>query len=173
MANKRLAKKRAKQEAAKAVEVKVEAPVVEEAVVETETPVVEEVKEEAVVVEEVPAVEEVKVEEETAPTPVVEAKVEEETAPTPVVEEPVVVEEAPVKKPAAKRTRKAAVKVSVVVQAAGKELTEAEIYERATEDWCKAGNKKTDLKELAVYVKPEESAIYYVVNGSETGKVEF
>ena len=47
MANKRLAKKRAKQEAAKAVEVKVEAPVVEEAVVETETPVVEEVKEEA------------------------------------------------------------------------------------------------------------------------------
>lgn len=138
MANKRLAKKRAKQEAAKAVEVKVEAPVVEEAVVETETPVVEEVKEEAV-----------------------------------VAEEPVVVEEAPAKKPAAKRTRKAAVKVSVVVQAAGKELTEAEIYERATEDWCKAGNKKADLKELAVYVKPEESAIYYVVNGSETGKVEF
>ena len=72
MANKRLAKKRAKQEAAKAVEVKVEAPVVEEAVVETETPVVEEVKEEAVVVEEVPAVEEVKVEVETAPTPVAE-----------------------------------------------------------------------------------------------------
>ena len=167
MANKRLAKKRAKQEAAKAVEVKVEAPVVEEAVVETETPVGEEVKEEAVVVEEVPAVEEVKAEAEveTAPTPVAE-----ETA---AAEEPVVVEEAPVKKPAAKRTRKAAVKVSVVVQAAGKELTEAEIYERATEDWCKAGNKKTDLKELAVYVKPEESAIYYVVNGSETGKVEF
>lgn len=165
MANKRLAKKRAKQEAAKAVEVKVEAPVVEEAVVETETPVVEEVKEEAVVVEEVPAVEEVKVEVETAPTPVAE-----ETA---AAEEPVVVEEAPAKKPAAKRTRKAAVKVSVVVQAAGKELTEAEIYERATEDWCKAGNKKADLKELAVYVKPEESAIYYVVNGSETGKVEF
>jgi hypothetical protein len=165
MANKRLAKKRAKQEAAKAVEVKVEAPVVEEAVVETETPVVEEVKEEAVVVEEVPAVEEVKVEVETAPTPVAE-----ETA---AAEEPVVAEEAPVKKPAAKRTRKAAVKVSVVVQAAGKELTEAEIYERATEDWCKAGNKKADLKELAVYVKPEESAIYYVVNGSETGKVEF
>ena len=165
MANKRLAKKRAKQEAAKAVEVKVEAPVVEEAVVETETPVVEEVKEEAVVVEEVPAVEEVKVEVETAPTPVAE-----ETA---AAEEPVVAEEAPVKKPAAKRTRKATVKVSVVVQAAGKELTEAEIYERATEDWCKAGNKKADLKELAVYVKPEESAIYYVVNGSETGKVEF
>ena len=64
-------------------------------------------------------------------------------------------------------------KVSVVVQAAGKELTEAEIYERATEDWCKAGNKKADLKELAVYVKPEDFAIYYVVNGSETGKVEF
>ena len=155
MANKRLAKKRAKQEAAKAVEVKVEAPTVEEeAVVVEETPAVEE----AVVVEETPVVEEVKVEAEV------------ETAP--VVEEPVE-KKAPAKKPAAKRTRKAAVKVSVVVQAAGKELTEAEIYERATEDWCKAGNKKADLKELAVYVKPEDSAIYYVVNGSETGKVEF
>ena len=97
---------------------------------------------------------------------------EAEVEAAPVVEEPVE-KKAPAKKPAAKRTRKAAVKVSVVVQAAGKELTEAEIYERATEDWCKAGNKKADLKELAVYVKPEDSAIYYVVNGSETGKVEF
>ena len=156
MANKRLAKKRAKQEAAKAVEVKVETPVVEEVAV----------VEEAVVVEETPAAEEAPVVEEVK----VEAEVEVEAAP--VVEESVE-KKAPAKKPAAKRTRKAAVKVSVVVQAAGKELTEAEIYERATEDWCKAGNKKADLKELAVYVKPEDSAIYYVVNGSETGKVEF
>ena len=55
--------------------------------------------------------------------PVIEPVVE---PAAPVVEEPVVAEEASVKKPAAKRTRKAAVKVSVVVQAAGKELTEAE-----------------------------------------------
>ena len=84
------------------------------------------------------------------------------------VEEPVVE-----KAPTAKGTRKPAVKVSVVVQAAGKELTETEVYERVTEDWCKAGNDKADIKTMAVYVKPEESAIYYVINGDVTGRVDF
>lgn len=156
MANKRLAKKRAKQEAAnkmvKEAEVKTEVPVVEETVVaEPEVEVATTPVEEIVV--EKAAVEEVKAE--------VEAEVETE------------VEVAPAKKPAAKRTRKTAVKVSVVVQAAGKELTEAEVYERVTEDWCKAGNDKAALKTMDVYVKPEESAIYYVINGDATGRVDF
>jgi hypothetical protein len=29
------------------------------------------------------------------------------------------------------------------------------------------------MKEIAVYVKPEEAAIYYVVNGDVTGRVDF
>ena len=161
MANKRLAKKKAKQEAAnklaKEVEVKVEAPVVEEvAVAEPEV-------EEAPVAEEIALVEEVKEEVEATPVPAVEEPVAEE------VKEEV----APEKKPAVKRTRKSVVKVSVVVQAAGKEVTEAEVYERVTEDWCKAGNDKAALKTMDVYVKPEESAIYYVINGDVTGRVDF
>ena len=44
---------------------------------------------------------------------------------------------------------------------------------RVKEAWTAAGNKAADLKEIAVYVKPEEEAIYYVVNGDVTGKVEF
>ena len=55
-----------------------------------------------------------------------------------------------------------------------KDLFETEAaYERAIEDWCKSGNDRADLKEIAVYVKPEESAIFYVINGKATGRVAF
>lgn len=77
------------------------------------------------------------------------------------------------KKPAAKRTTKKAVKTTFVVQAAGKEITMEEAVEKVNAAWTAVGNKAADVKELAVYVKPEESAIYYVVNGDVTGKVEF
>ena len=30
-----------------------------------------------------------------------------------------------------------------------------------------------DLKEMDLYIKPEENAVYYVINGTETGAVEF
>ena len=29
------------------------------------------------------------------------------------------------------------------------------------------------IKTLELYVKPEDGAVYYVINGSETGKVTF
>lgn len=77
------------------------------------------------------------------------------------------------KKPAAKKTTKKAVKTTFVVQAAGKEITMEEAVAKVNEAWIAAGNKAADVKELAVYVKPEESTIYYVVNGDVTGKVEF
>ena len=48
-----------------------------------------------------------------------------------------------------------------------------EAIERVKEAWVATGNKETDLKEIAVYVKPEEGAIYYVVNGDVTGRVDF
>ena len=81
--------------------------------------------------------------------------------------------EAVEKKPAAKRTTKKAVKTTFVVQAAGKEVTMEDAIERVKEAWVAAGNKEADVKEIALYVKPEENAIYYVVNGDVTGKVEF
>ena len=48
-----------------------------------------------------------------------------------------------------------------------------EAIERATVDWCKSGNDRADLKEIAVYVKPEEAVIFYVINGKATGRVDF
>ena len=76
-------------------------------------------------------------------------------------------------KPKAKRTRKAKIKTSIVVQAYDREVSMEEAIERATEDWCKSGNDRADLKEIAVYVKPEEAGIFYVINGKATGRVAF
>ena len=83
------------------------------------------------------------------------------------------VKEVAEKKPAAKRTTKKAVKTTLVVQAAGKEVSMEDAIARVKEAWVAAGNKETDVKEIALYVKPEENAIYYVVNGDVTGRVDF
>ncbi|MBR2044632.1 MAG: hypothetical protein IJ958_00680 [Agathobacter sp.] len=154
MANKRMAKKAAKKAEMKAVEAKKvvqEKPAVktiEIKPIEKVEEVVAEVKEEAVVAEEI-----------------VVAEVKEETV--------VVAEETREEKPKAKRTRKAKIKTSIVVQARDREVTMEEAIERATEDWCKSGNDRADLKEIAVYVKPEEAGIFYVINGKATGRVAF
>ena len=84
-----------------------------------------------------------------------------------------VVTEVKEEKPKAKRTRKAKIKTSIVVQAHDREVSMEEAIERATEDWCKSGNDRADLKEIAVYVKPEEAGIFYVINGKATGRVAF
>ena len=83
------------------------------------------------------------------------------------------VKEVAEKKPAAKRATKKAVKTTFVVQAAGKEVSMEDAITRVKEAWTATGNKEADLKEIAVYVKPEEKAIYYVVNGDVTGRVDF
>lgn len=77
------------------------------------------------------------------------------------------------KKPTAKRTTKKAVKTTFVVQAANKEVSMEEAITRVKEAWVATGNNEADIKEIAVYVKPEENAIYYVVNGDVTGRVDF
>ena len=154
MANKRMAKKAAKKAEMKAVEAKKvvqEKPAVktiEIKPIEKVEEVVTAVKEEAVVAEEI-----------------VVAEVKEETV--------VVAEEVKEEKPKAKRTRKAKIKTSIVVQAHDREVSMEEAIERATEDWCKSGNDRADLKEIAVYVKPEEAGIFYVINGKATGRVAF
>ena len=154
MANKRMAKKAAKKAEMKAVEAKKvvqEKPAVktiEIKPIEKVEEVVTAVKEEAVVAEEI-----------------VVAEVKEETV--------VVADEVKEEKPKVKRTRKAKIKTSIVVQAHDREVSMEEAIERATEDWCKSGNDRADLKEIAVYVKPEEAGIFYVINGKATGRVAF
>ena len=73
--------------------------------------------------------------------------------------------EEPKKETAAKRTAAKDIKTSVVVQFAGKEVTEKDLIAAVKKAYTKKGNKVGDIKTIEIYVKPEESAAYYVVNG--------
>ena len=84
-----------------------------------------------------------------------------------------------VKKVAAKSTAKksapakAELKENVFVQFYGKEFNTQELAARVKEIWTgQMGHKESELKSLTLYVKPEESAAYYVINDDVTGKVE-
>lgn len=88
------------------------------------------------------------------------------------------VEKAVAKKPAAKKSSSVAKKttvkksVDVFVQYEGKELKADELVEKAKADYASAGNKKTDAKDVKIYVKPEENMVYYVINEKFEGSFE-
>ena len=91
-----------------------------------------------------------------------EAKAEAPKAETKKAEEP---KKETAKKAPAKRTAAKDIKTSVVVQFAGKEVTEKDLIAAVKKAYTKKGNKVGDIKTIEIYVKPEESAAYYVVNG--------
>ena len=95
-------------------------------------------------------------------TEVKAAEVKEETkTEAPKAEEP----KKETKKAPAKRAAAKDIKTSVVVQFAGKEVTEKELIAAVKKAYTKKGNKVGDIKTIEIYVKPEENAAYYVVNG--------
>ncbi len=47
-----------------------------------------------------------------------------------------------------------------------------DIAEQAKNAWVAEGHRASSLKSLDVYVKPEDSAAYYVVNGKAAGKID-
>lgn len=77
------------------------------------------------------------------------------------------------KKATKKAPAKKEVKTSLVVEYAGKQVEEKDMIVAVKNAWKAAGNKVADIKSMTLYVKPEENAIYYVINKTETGKVEF
>ncbi len=91
-----------------------------------------------------------------------EAKAEAPKAEAKKAEEP---KKETAKKTPAKRTTAKDIKTSVVVQFAGKEVTEKDLIAAVKKAYTKKGNKVGDIKTIEIYVKPEESAAYYVVNG--------
>lgn len=77
------------------------------------------------------------------------------------------------KKTATKTTKKAELKTEFFLQFSGKEYTEKEILKKVKDVWTKdLKNKVGDMKDVKIYLKPEESAAYYVVNGNTTGKID-
>ncbi|MBE5870223.1 MAG: hypothetical protein E7294_03025 [Lachnospiraceae bacterium] len=76
------------------------------------------------------------------------------------------------KKPAAKKAtaKKAEVKTEVNIQFDGKNYTTDDILKIAQDVWkYDLGKKATEMKKVELYVKPEESQVYYVFNGEVTG----
>ena len=80
---------------------------------------------------------------------------------------PVKKETTTVRKTAAKKTvEKAEIKESVFVQFAGAEYNLDDVKANAKKAWmAETGKKESDIKDIQIYVKPEEHAAYYVVNG--------
>lgn len=66
-----------------------------------------------------------------------------------------------------------AMKKTLFVQYDGKQVEEKEIVASVKAAWTEAGNKVGDIKTMEVYVKPEEGAVYYVINETESGKIAF
>ena len=80
---------------------------------------------------------------------------------------------AAVKKTAVKRTaakKTASVNAEVYVQFWGKEVYAKDIVESVKKIWTdEMGKKESELKDLKVYIKPEDNGAHYVINGDITG----
>lgn len=76
---------------------------------------------------------------------------------------------APAKKPAAKKAAAKAVEAKVYIEFNGAKVPVDEIVENVKATY-KANGGNDEIKSLEVYVQPNESAAYFVVNGEPTGK---
>ena len=80
-------------------------------------------------------------------------------------------------KEAAKKVRKAApkkeMKTTLIVEHQGKQVEDKDMIAAVKKAWTKSGRKIGDIKTMTLYVKPEEAAVYYVINTTETGSVAF
>ncbi|WP_405320733.1 DUF6465 family protein [Frisingicoccus sp.] len=63
-------------------------------------------------------------------------------------------------------------KASMFIEYQGLQIEEKDILAKIKELWVKDGNKIKDIKELKMYVKPEEFAAYYVINDDKSGKID-
>ena len=126
--------------------------------------------------------------------PAAEKPVEEKTAEVKSAEEKTtaVKSEEPAKKTAAKKTttrkttaakktttktaakttaaKKAEPVTEVYVQYWGKEIHTSEVADRIKKIWTEdMGKKASELKDLRIYIKPEDNGAHYVINGDVTG----
>lgn len=72
------------------------------------------------------------------------------------------------KKAAAKKVE---LKTSIVLEFQGRQFTEADFVESAKKLWADAG-KTEAIEEMQLYVKPEDGAVYCVINGEEMNGFE-
>lgn len=59
----------------------------------------------------------------------------------------------------------------IILQFGENEVPLADISKKVRKSYKKSGNE-AELKDVKIYVKPEENKAYYVVNGEASGSVE-
>ena len=64
-------------------------------------------------------------------------------------------------KPASERT------IEMTVQFGEKEVTYTDMVNRIKAMWKEQGKREVSMKSLELYVKPEESKVYYVINSQD------
>lgn len=62
-------------------------------------------------------------------------------------------------------------KTNLVVQYENLEVDERSVINTIKELWSSQGKKLKDLKDLQLYIKPQERTVYYVINCEETGSI--
>ncbi len=62
---------------------------------------------------------------------------------------------------------------TVIVQYEGAEWEVAALREKAITAYVAENHRRGSIKDLVLYVKPEERKVYYVVNGKNTGSTDF
>ena len=100
-----------------------------------------------------------------AKTPVVKEEVKETAKKAPA-------KKAPAKKaPAKTTTAKKEVVTETYIQYAGQETLTAELLTKVKAAYVAEGHKESAIKSVKLYVKPEDSAVYYVINEKAVGMV--
>lgn len=76
-------------------------------------------------------------------------------------------------KTTSRTAKKKEMKVTACVEYHGKKVEEKTMIANVKKAWTKSGGKVGEIKSMDLYIKPEEDAVYYVINGTETGSVAF
>ena len=60
----------------------------------------------------------------------------------------------------------------MTLQFNGRDFDLSDLESNVKKSWKESGRKLSEIVDLDIYVKPEEAAVYYVVNKETDGKVE-
>lgn len=60
---------------------------------------------------------------------------------------------------------------NVYIQYQGIEVSTDDLVDKVKKAYVADGHRKSSIKDVRVYIKPEEGCVYYVINGKSAGKV--
>lgn len=77
-----------------------------------------------------------------------------------------------VEKKTIRRVSKKEAAAEIFVQFRGREVSSKDVLENVKKIWTdEMGKKDKALKDVKLYIKPEENKVYYVINGDVTGAI--